>query len=355
MTITEERPFGAVPLSDLRTGDGDEGEPLTPDDHQDCPGRSAYFRPFHLTQPVHYCADPEAHGHSYRESRTAEQMKLRAKLLAEGRTVTGDIPPGAATISKLLHDGEPLDADRHRTCPGSGVCLRTWGEREIEYCLAPERHGHAPASPAPSSTRRDVLPPKKVREGNTAWINAADARRDWLKVLFARRTVSKDVASQITAFVAEHPVSLPGPVHASLTGLPSQDLFTKLTGRTTGKALEEIPTLKDGRRLLLAMAPIAAGYESQMAGEGERKKTWRLDTDNLHCSRAVAGRYLRFLIEQLGFEASPIEAAVAREVPYTGDIPHAPDNDDLLGDAPDRADPLEAPEETSEESDAAAA
>ena len=61
-----------------------------------------------------------------------------------------------------------------------------------------------------------------------------------------------------------------------------------------------------------------------MAGDGDRRNTWRTDRW-APCSRKEAGRWLTFLAS-LGYELSAIEQAVARGVPYEGeDTPAEPD------------------------------
>jgi ParB family transcriptional regulator, chromosome partitioning protein len=59
----------AKPLVDLT--DRDDGRPLTPDEHAECPGRAAVIPDFDPTEPGHYCLDPAAHGHRDRHARDA--------------------------------------------------------------------------------------------------------------------------------------------------------------------------------------------------------------------------------------------------------------------------------------------
>ena len=55
----------------LLTGLSHDGEDLTPETHAACPGRGVFFRPWDLTSPVHYCADPATYGHTFRSATTA--------------------------------------------------------------------------------------------------------------------------------------------------------------------------------------------------------------------------------------------------------------------------------------------
>ena len=62
VTVTDTLPPAAHLLTVLRH----DGADLTPETHAGCPGRGAYFRSYDLTTPVHYCADPAGHGHTFR-------------------------------------------------------------------------------------------------------------------------------------------------------------------------------------------------------------------------------------------------------------------------------------------------
>lgn len=328
VAVTDDLPFGALELGDLRTGvsegepgaegsAGDEPTELTPELHASCPGQGAYFRSFKLTEPVHYCADPEAYGHGYRSGRDAKRLRLRAELLAAGRTVTEDVPADAAELRHLRHGGRELSVQEHRSCPGSGVALRRYGAAATEYCRDFRRHGHKQLSKA----QRDnpaAPTPKQIRDGNAAWIDSAKVRRKWLaENLFKRK---KAAPKQVTIFLAETLLQMPGPIQDALTGHHSASLFNTFTGRDASRAVEELATCSEGRRLWLALARVAAAYEYQIAGDNERKKTWRMDGGNWHCTREQAGHYLMLLIE-LGHTPTPIEHAVAHGVAYTGDSP----------------------------------
>lgn len=46
--------------------DGDDGDPITPEAHAECPGRAAVVSDWDPTNPRHYCLDPASHGHRNR-------------------------------------------------------------------------------------------------------------------------------------------------------------------------------------------------------------------------------------------------------------------------------------------------
>jgi len=272
--ITDTLPAGAVRLADLLHDGGD----LTVEAHASCPGRGAYFYPFNLAQPIHYCTNPEKYGH------TGVRMLVRPiPSNADSSEGTGDGPAaGSSSISS-----------------------------------AEETALH---------TRRLVI------EGNKAWQAAAEVRRRWLaNVLFARRNAPREVAQ----FVARQLLTMAEPLRTSLTSAPGRESFTEITRQNAGQWLEICDTTTAARLPLLMLAPIATTYEQAMT-EGLGRATWRTDNIYSPCPRAEAGRYLSFLAS-LGYKLAPIEQAVADDVPYTGDKPEdqLPGGDPVPGETPD--------------------
>jgi ParB family chromosome partitioning protein len=168
--------------------------------------------------------------------------------------------------------------------------------------------GSPPADEPPDPSRRIVI------EGNKAWAAATEVRRRWLATLFARRTAPRE----LTQFVAGQLVSMPEPVHSGLARAHHQMLFSQVTGRSDGDWLTISETAPAGRLPLVMFAPIATAFESAM-GEGEGRNTWRTGRYS-PCPREQAAAYLN-LLAGLGYQLSVIEQAVARQQPYTGEIP----------------------------------
>lgn len=262
--ITDEVPPGGMRLSQLQH----DGQDLTPEAHGDCPGRGVYFPHWNLTQPVHYCASPQEHGHT-----PLSQVLSRQ----HGNSPAVDGEPGTTDES-----GDPV--------PGG-----------FRVQPADEQLTHA---------RRLVI------EGNKAWQAAAEVRKRWLaEVLFARRNAPREVAQ----FVARQLLSMPEPLHSGLTVAPGRIGFTEITRQDAGHWLGICDTAPASRLPLLMLAPIATTYEYAMT-EGLGRATWRTDNTYSPCPRAGAGNYLSFLAS-LGYQLTPIERAVAESVPYTGDDP----------------------------------
>ena len=132
VTVTATLPANGQLLTSLCHDD----QILTPETHAACPGRGAFFRPYDLASPMHYCTDPATYGHTFRYA-------------------TASAAPGGD--------------------PGT-----------------PDPAGSPPAEETPDPSRRIVI------EGNKAWAAATEVRRRWLETLFARRTVPREVAQFIT-------------------------------------------------------------------------------------------------------------------------------------------------------------
>jgi ParB family transcriptional regulator, chromosome partitioning protein len=202
ITVTDALPPGGQPLSVLRY----DGDDLTPESHAGCPGRGAFFRSYEPTSPVYYCADPTAHGHTFR------------------------------------HDGS---ADGSEAAGAAGTSGPT---------SSPER--------GPSEAARRL-----VIQGNKAWKAAGEVRKRWLAGhLFPRRTAPREVAQ----FVAQQLLTMPDPLRSGLAAATSRPLFAEITGKTADEWQEACATVAAGRLPLLMLAPIATAYEQAMTeGEGK--------------------------------------------------------------------------------------
>jgi ParB family transcriptional regulator, chromosome partitioning protein len=257
--ITTDLPAGAVRLSQLLN----DGEELTPEAHGSCPGRGAYFISWDLRHAVHYCANPDEHGHTFRTSQSAQ-------------------PPTA---------GGPSPDAGHGGTPDPGTST-------------------VPAEERPDPARRLVI------EGNKAWQAAAEVRKRWLAdTLFARRAAPREVAQ----FVARQLLAMPEPVRTGLSMAPGRMSFTEITRQDAAKWLEICGTTAGARLPLLMLGPIAVTYEYAMT-QNEGRNTWRTDGRYSPCPRTQAGEYLAFLAS-IGHQLTPIEQAVADGTAWTGDTP----------------------------------
>ncbi|MFE9454990.1 ParB/RepB/Spo0J family partition protein [Streptomyces sp. NPDC006739] len=102
------------PLAELTSG---LGNPLTEDNHKNCPGHSARLDDEH--QPVWHCADPAAHGHKVRpqpkKPRTEEdeqRAEERRKVIACNRAWKAAAGPRQDFVARLVRQKTLPDAAR---------------------------------------------------------------------------------------------------------------------------------------------------------------------------------------------------------------------------------------------------
>jgi ParB family chromosome partitioning protein len=118
-------------------------------------------------------------------------------------------------------------------------------------------------------------------------------------------------------FITAQLLTMPQALRDALTRAPGSQMFRELTGGSMKP--DTTDSWPSGRLPLALLAVIATAYEDRMDGDAGRA-TWRTDQRFTQCNREEAGVYLRFLAAA-GYELSPIEQAVADQVPYTGDQP----------------------------------
>jgi len=247
--------------------------------------------------------------------------------------VTDGLPPDAAWLTSLSHDGQDLTDAAHATCPGHGVTFRAWNPlAPAYYCTSPTQHGHTsrfllPAPPGTGHHRGDPAtagpdpdpapdPDRRlVISGNKAWQAAADVRHRWLTgSLFPRRSAPREAQ----AFLARQLIVMTDPLRSGLATAARKPLFAALTGHDAAGWEHACDTATTGRLTVLMLAPVITAFEHAMT-DAEGRNTWRTDRYS-PCPRAAASSYLTFLAA-IGYHLSGIEQAVADGIPYTGDIP----------------------------------
>lgn len=334
--VTDDLPDGAVELDKLRghderddgahredDGDGDEPENyLDIELHSECPGRGVHF-PYDLTEPVEYCTDPIKYGHGFVDAQFGQRIRLRAELVEAGVTVTKGLPAGGWRVEQLEDkDGQELTAENHDQCPGAQAYVPMYGPvGAVHYCSSPEQYGHRSrtghaARTAGSETKYEPPRDLKVR-ANREWLTAAKARRAFLAQMLRRRTAPAGTM----AFLADQLLVMPGPVRTGLGNWRSESLFREFTGKSLTEAKEEAQRAATGRLHTLVLAEYVAAMEYEIAGDGDRRNTWRTDRANPYCTRDEAAAYLGFLKDKGGHKPMAIEKAVILKVRYTGADP----------------------------------
>lgn len=341
IAISEDLPDGAVELDRLRvsderddgqgsgdgSGDDEDGQEgvLDSELHSQCPGRGVYF-PYSLTEPAEYCTDPVKYGHGFCDVWLGQRMRLRAELVDAGETVTEGLPAGAWRLEQLQdEDGQELTAENHRQCPGAQVYVPRYGiAMAVHYCVSPEDHGHlsrtgraARLGVSETTKAHDEPSRKLVVTANREWLTAAKARRAFLAQLLRRRTAPQGTM----AFLAGQLLVMPNPVRTGLGNWKSESLFQEFTGKSLTEAKEESERAATGRLHILLLAELVAAMEYEIAGDGDRRNTWRTDRANPYCSRDEASAYLKFLVDNAGHKPMAIEKAVVAKARYTGADP----------------------------------
>jgi ParB family chromosome partitioning protein len=248
----------------------------------------------------------------------------RAEMVAAGRTVLEESSPAhqvAARISDLLHAGQVIDPDGHRSCRGSAVAIRgqDYGTRVdvlvYEVCTAPAANGHTQrwgrdprggpgASMSDEELERQRAERRQVLDNNKALAAANATRRAWIREYLQRAKAPKEALRFAVEEIATNPHALhcwtgsASPVGDhdadAAMGLQTPVLpwsATPTEKRTTLTTGERVP---DARLPLQLLAHIAGAIETRIA-----KDSWRGTADEVV-------RWLRFLVDQ-GYELSDIE------------------------------------------------
>ena len=134
VTVTATLPANGQLLTSLCHDD----QILTPETHAACPGRGAFFRPYDLASPVHYCTDPAAYGHAFRyatasaapggdlgtpirvDPRPPKRHRIRQGGSSSRATKPGPLPPRSAGGGwRHCSPGGPHRARSPSSSPGS--------------------------------------------------------------------------------------------------------------------------------------------------------------------------------------------------------------------------------------------
>lgn len=207
-----------------------------------------------------------------------------------------------------------------QAAPGTGVAADDGAEPPNTPGSGTSGYQAAPPIPEPVPDPAAERARQLIADGNKAWAAAAEVRKRWVAQLLWRRTAPKEVIR----FVARQLFAMPDALRRGLPAAAGRVVFLELAGKPLEAVLRDCDTAPIARMPLLALAPIAIAYEGEMAGDGDRRNTWRTDAW-APCSRKDAAMWLTFLAG-LGYPLSAIEQAVADGVPYTGD--KAPDSPD---------------------------
>ena len=232
--------------------------------------------------------------------RAAAKTAAVDALAAEGTTVI-DRPSyddkKIKGLSELLHEGKPVTAKTHATCPGHAAYVTTQYANKAEptyVCTDPKTHGHTGRYASTAITGGGLTDAEKAlrattRENNVAWRAAEPVRRAFLTSLVTRKTPPKGTAK----FLARELVDADHPIRRALETRNAYAM--ELLGwKTTSHHVDGIDKATDHRATMVALTVILAAYET-----ATDVTTWR------NASNGTA-RYLTFL-ETCGYTLSDVE------------------------------------------------
>lgn len=244
-------------LDSLRTL---EGDPLTPENHHDCPGHAA------VVETAHGYVDPATRAAPSTTSRFGTTRETHSARTATTPTDQMTNPPTTRTTGRPAHRNGPATpppcgsapTPTHTTTAPAGAAARSSSpDPERPTC----RHNEAEAARA---NRRDVI------TSNKAWHAARRVRRDWLAQLAARKTAPKGTATFLALTLAQHPDVTHGynghQLAADLLSGTDRHSATHPAGMSPGRngrtAALLLAGVSEGRALLVALLVVLAGYEA---------------------------------------------------------------------------------------------
>ncbi|MFE1130847.1 hypothetical protein ACFW6R_29760 [Streptomyces albidoflavus] len=208
----------------------------------------------------------------------------------------------------------------HAECQGHVWVLESPSAYEYTpYCANPvvfhpraaEEQGGAGTAAAPQgeSAEERRAARRAVIEGNRDWDAAQRIRREWLADLIGRKSHPKAVADQFNALMARE-LYAGGSVLFSKGGGAWRQAAEWL-GADTADRDALIERAQQPRRVAVhAFAVLAAAYEDAVP-----RTAWRVESYEYREARPRVRRWLTWLTE-LGYEPTPIEAAVIADEAY---------------------------------------
>lgn len=257
-----------------------EGQEITPEAHETCPGRAV------------------AIAYDWSWAPGAEAAYRQANELADDDE-----------IGEFGSDAEAAEAG-FRPCWQITAYMCTdpgeYGHRNVNQAGRDKAGGPADqvrtqidAEEAARIKRRQVI------AGNKQWRAATTQRQEFLRTLAARKTPPARALTRVLAAMGGCDWDL---INALQQG---NSLAGELLGFKAGTGRDKIPEMitqaSDKRAAVIALIILLASREIPTADE----HVWRKDEWQWSSHRKTAAPYLAFLRDELGYTLAPIEAAVA--------------------------------------------
>lgn len=239
-----------------------------------------------------------------RDQLAAQQAELKAKgvrMLAEA-----ELGPKASRLYYIVGD-----TSAHATeCQGAVWVLSPGASSYAEYCANAEFFGHQLRDPNTGGAvkpKETAAGRRRRKAGNLDWDTAEQARREWLAGFITPRSLPRTTADMMAQVVAQALTTTPN-ISSRIAGdLRTTACLPTVVGMPQGTSAADLHKRwsqpKDAPRVLLAM--VAAAYEGYV-----NRTVWRTGADAQDADRRRAAAQWLALLTGLGYEPSPIEAAV---------------------------------------------
>lgn len=259
----------------------------------------------------------------------------RAKLEAKGARIVAmsELGKKAAPVHQLQGFTKP---DKHGTCQGDAWVQEADDSRTLtRYCTNTTLYGHDRQGAQDPQERRRTL------AGNAQWSDATEARRQWIKTLVSGKHtaaqrdafLSITVTAQLTgdgSLAKKRGVDARPILLAELLGCkPSTgDLSKWAISSTCAEAIRaHLEKTAASRRPAALLADWATCYELDIPAHVWRQDYQPPHAEEIYAVRDARRRAVRYLttLQTLGYEPTPIEAAVIAGEAFDAAAQPAPD------------------------------
>ncbi|WP_125264843.1 ParB/RepB/Spo0J family partition protein [Streptomyces alboflavus] len=240
----------------------------------------------------------------------------RARLEKDGARIRdrAELSDNAAPLYRL-------PVQNHDTCQGDAWVLDEPDDDEYtRYCTNAVTFGHVTTKPSKQAAEQERQARRAIIEGGRHWGAAQETRRAWLTRTITAKP-SKAQADAILSTVTMATIVRPDVIAARIFAFKHTETAGALLGlpeerrRDTDAVARIAERAAAHRRPGIQLALIAACFELYMP-----RTTWRTDIHgeeglDLRAKRHRARYYLTAL-QELGYQPTPIEAAVIADQPY---------------------------------------
>ncbi|MGW2793616.1 ParB N-terminal domain-containing protein [Streptomyces sp. NPDC001251] len=254
----------------------------------------------------------------------AELAARRAELEAEGARIRTleELSEKAAPVYRLRDVATVTD---HAACQGDAWVMTD--DTYVRYCTNAQLFGHTMPATASSIKERDRAVRRARIAGGRDWDTATTLRQQWLTAQISPKSLPRARADQFTAIVTAELLNGGPALCARLSHDKRPALTAEFLGIENADQLTERAAKAPRRAPAFQFATLAAAAELNIP-----RTAWRTaasyDGDDRYAADAARRRAAAWLttLTTLGYEPTPIEAAILAGEAYTPDT-ETPDED----------------------------